>query len=194
MVQYVDGTPTVITTPPDAWPQLPSTLIPTTSTSDSWSLSFDSISDLYDLKARIKSPLADYYRDHIRSTLEQLTKVEGRKFGALIMEPTCLGAGGMVFVDPLFQACLVEVVRSSSDLFGGEAYKDNLEGAESQESGIKSKWRGLPVIYDEGESVLEQLGSVSLINTDLIPHLQCSLGYTDSDITLQPLFSVTTPI
>jgi dethiobiotin synthetase/adenosylmethionine--8-amino-7-oxononanoate aminotransferase len=30
--------------------------------------------------------------------LAQLIRVEGRKFGALIMEPIILGAGGMLFV------------------------------------------------------------------------------------------------
>ncbi len=70
--------------------------------------------------------------------------LRARSFGALVMEPICLGAGGMVFVDPLFQAVLVEVVRSSEDLFAPEGH-----------SGPRLKpgdWRGLPVIYDEGRS------------------------------------------
>jgi dethiobiotin synthetase/adenosylmethionine--8-amino-7-oxononanoate aminotransferase len=82
---------------------------------------------------------------------------EGRQFGALVMEPTCLGAGGMVFVDPLFQACLVEVCRASGDLFG----KEKWEGGTYEEelAGLKTRkgdgWRGLPVIYDEGETAVQ---------------------------------------
>ena len=92
--------------------------------------------------------MADYYRHHIRSTLERVIG-EGKKFGAMMIEPTCLGAGGMVFVDPLFQACMVEVVRSSSDLFGGKgSYEKDLAGLSSRDAG---EWQGLPVIYDEGE-------------------------------------------
>lgn len=71
----------------------------------------------------------------------------------MMMEPTCLGAGGMLFVDPLFQACLVEVVRSSGDLFGGEKY--NGKGYEKDLRDLPSRdsasWQGLPIIYDEGE-------------------------------------------
>ena len=109
---------------------------------------FDSLASIYDLSSRLSSPLADYYRQHIRSTLERLTN-EGRKFGAVMMEPTCLGAGGMMFVDPLFQACLVEVVRSSSDLLGGKGkYQEDLRGLPNRAAG---QWQGLPIIYDEGE-------------------------------------------
>jgi dethiobiotin synthetase/adenosylmethionine--8-amino-7-oxononanoate aminotransferase len=72
------------------------------------------------------------------------------------MEPVCLGAGGMVFVDPLFQACLVEVVRASGDLFGGDKwegqpYERELAALSSRE---KSEWQGLPIIYDEGRVLL----------------------------------------
>lgn len=71
------------------------------------------------------------------------------------MEPTCLGAGGMLFVDPLFQACLVEVVRSSADLFGGrtyagKGYKAELDELEKRDP---AEWQGLPIIYDEGKPV-----------------------------------------
>lgn len=69
-----------------------------------------------------------------------------------MMEPTCLGAGGMLFVDPLFQACLVEVVRCSGDLFGKAHYKG--EGYEAELAGLAKRnageWQGLPIIYDEG--------------------------------------------
>jgi dethiobiotin synthetase/adenosylmethionine--8-amino-7-oxononanoate aminotransferase len=159
-VQYIKGIPTISTTPPDGWPRLPLSLSSASDTEHGWSLPFQSIHDIYNLSSRLSSPLATYYRNHIRSTLERLTKEEGRQFGALIMEPTCLGAGGMLFVDPLFQACLIEVCRASGDLFGGERwagkrYEEELAALPNLDAG---EWRGLPVIYDEGTSLF-QLGN-----------------------------------
>ncbi|KAK8870003.1 dethiobiotin synthase [Kwoniella newhampshirensis] len=160
MVQFVDGKPTVLTTGPDEWATLPETLRDESeSTPDGWTLPFSSIKQIYDLSARTTTPLADYYRSHIRATLEAQVKA-GRQFGALVMEPTCLGAGGMVFVDPLFQACIIEVVRASGDLFGGKAwhgksYQAELEGLPGREA---AEWQGLPVIYDEVFSGLHRFG------------------------------------
>lgn len=72
-----------------------------------------------------------------------------------MMEPTCLGAGGMLFVDPLFQSCLIEVVRASADLFGGakwegEGYEERLSKMSERDA---AEWSGLPIIYDEGMSL-----------------------------------------
>jgi dethiobiotin synthetase/adenosylmethionine--8-amino-7-oxononanoate aminotransferase len=156
-VQFINGVPSVSTTPPDSWPSLPSLLSETsTSAEHGWTVPFASLEDIYDLSTRLSSSLATYYRAHIRSTLSRLTLEEGRQFGALVMEPTCLGAGGMVFVDPLFQACLVEVCRASGDLFGkerwaGGTYEEELAGLKSRKG---DDWRGLPVIYDEGETAV----------------------------------------
>lgn len=142
-VQFRDGKPVVFTTPPDDWAPVPESMSGAEKAEDGgWTVPFESVSDVYDLPARRSSPLAECYRSHIRKSLEHQVRVEGKKFGALVMEPICLGAGGMVFVDPLFQAVLVEVVRSSEDLFAPEGY---------QGTQLKSgDWRGLPVIYDEG--------------------------------------------
>lgn len=141
-----DGLPTVSSTGPDEWPSLSATEAPSSS---GWELAFPSLADIYDLPARKASRLADYYRAHIRSTLASLT-AQGRQFGALVIEPTCLGAGGMVFVDPLFQACLIDAVRASADLFSGgkddAAYEADLAAERDSD-----QWCGLPVIYDEGE-------------------------------------------
>ena len=150
MLQYIDGVPTVLSTPPDDWPQLPASLKSTKSEKDGWSLPFHSISTVYDVEARSASPLAEYYRHHIRSTFEKLA-AEGRKFGALVMEPVCLGAGGMVFVDPLFQKVLVEVVRDSADLFGTKAIEDGSSRESLAAASEVDGWSGLPVVYDEGE-------------------------------------------
>nr|XP_019042998.1 dethiobiotin synthase [Kwoniella bestiolae CBS 10118]OCF21928.1 dethiobiotin synthase [Kwoniella bestiolae CBS 10118] len=148
MVQYVEGRPTVLTTGPDEWAPLPETISDGKSTNDGWSLGFSDVQSIYSVESRLNTPLADYYRSHIRANLEKAVK-EGKKFGALIMEPTCLGAGGMIFVDPLFQTCLVEVVRAK-DL-------QEVRGGWRE----KRKWRGVPVIYDEVFSGLHRFGYLS---------------------------------
>jgi dethiobiotin synthetase/adenosylmethionine--8-amino-7-oxononanoate aminotransferase len=59
---------------------------------------------------RDSSDLASIYRKHI---VQQLNKAVdgGYRFGALVLEPVIMGAAGMLFVDPLFQRTLVNVVR-----------------------------------------------------------------------------------
>jgi dethiobiotin synthetase/adenosylmethionine--8-amino-7-oxononanoate aminotransferase len=114
-----------------------------------WTVEYGSLSEVYDVTSRLKSDLADYYRKHIRNSLEMVIKqvdpVTGqkRKFGALVLEPMCLGAGGMVFVDPLFQRVLMDVVRDSEDLFK----QGKIQGRIGEKD-----WRGLPVLFDEGQS------------------------------------------
>ncbi|KAK6902678.1 dethiobiotin synthase [Kwoniella mangroviensis CBS 8507] len=166
MVQYIDGRPSVLTTGPDEWSLLPEALSSEgKTTSEGWSLGFSDIQSIYSVESRLDSPLADYYREHIRKNLEKAVKVDGKKFGAMIMEPTCLGAGGMIFVDPLFQTCLVEVVRASSDLFGGKSWKGKkfTEDLKEVRGGWreKRKWRGVPIIYDEVFSGLHRFGYLS---------------------------------
>lgn len=56
--------------------------------------SFSSLDEVFALSGR-KSD-AERYETYIKSSLEALT-AEGKKFGALIMEPVILGAGGMLF-------------------------------------------------------------------------------------------------
>lgn len=147
-VQIQNGRPVVHTTPPDDWAPAPEAMANAEKPPEGgWKIGFDSVSDVYDLNGRLASPLADYYRSHIRKSLEHQVRVEGKKFGALVMEPTCLGAGGMVFVDPLFQAVLVEVVRSSEDLFAPQDHQRKELGP--------GDWSGLPVIYDEGKFALQ---------------------------------------
>ena len=156
-VQFLDGTPCVATSEPDQWPSLPPSLEPqATLSGHSWTLRYPSLRQIYDTESRLHSELADYYRTHIRLTIERLMRDEGRRFGALVLEPVCLGAGGMIFVDPLFQACMIQVVRASSDLFGITCHDDltKVDGASSSEGG---DWQGLPVIYDEGLCPLSDL-------------------------------------
>jgi dethiobiotin synthetase/adenosylmethionine--8-amino-7-oxononanoate aminotransferase len=50
------------------------------------------------------------YREFIIQKLKE--QIKTKNFGALVMEPLILGAGGMIFVDPLFQKELINVVRN----------------------------------------------------------------------------------
>ncbi|KAJ3323475.1 hypothetical protein HDV06_001752 [Boothiomyces sp. JEL0866] len=68
---------------------------------------YDDISTIFDLA---RSDLKEHYQMLIVERLKQATK-DGYVFGALVLEPAILGAGGMLFIDPLFQRTLVEVVR-----------------------------------------------------------------------------------
>ncbi|KAG9126465.1 hypothetical protein FRC07_003316 [Ceratobasidium sp. 392] len=108
-----------------------------------------SVSAAYDVASRLHTPLAKIYEEHIRSELERLA-TEGRAFGALMIEPLVLGAAGMVFVDPLFQRILVDVIRSSSELF-----------KTSTEKISPSDWTGLPIIFDEVFTGLHRLGPLT---------------------------------
>jgi len=64
------------------------------------------------------------------------------------MEPVVMGAGGMIFVDPVFQRCLVECARSHD---WGRKKRQYQTG----------EWKGLPVIFDEVYTGLWRLGRVS---------------------------------
>lgn len=56
---------------------------------------FEELDDVFDLGTRGHSPR---YEQYIERVLDSLVKEQGRKFGALVMEPVILGAGGMLFV------------------------------------------------------------------------------------------------
>ena len=90
------------------------------------------LSWIYNVSARLGTPLASAYRTHVNDTLERLAGGPGatRPLGALVLEPLVLGAGGMIFVDPLFQRVLIDVARA----------------------------RGLPVVFDEVFAGLWRLG------------------------------------
>ncbi|KAM5378666.1 hypothetical protein ACJZ2D_004465 [Fusarium nematophilum] len=103
-----------------------------------------SIADVFDLEARLKTDEYGRYQRYIEGVLEKL-QAAGRKFGALMMEPVVLGAGGMILVDPLFQRALIDVVRRSPHLFG-------------QGTTPAGSWSGLPVIFDEVFTGLYRLG------------------------------------
>ncbi|KAF4971544.1 hypothetical protein FZEAL_9828 [Fusarium zealandicum] len=117
----------------------------------------NSISDVFDLESRLNSDDHKRYERYIESVLERL-QAAGRKFGALMMEPVVLGAGGMIFVDPLFQRALVDVVRRSPHLFGQDGTPSD-----------PHSWAGLPVVFDEVFTGLYRLGrftSASFLGAD----------------------------
>jgi dethiobiotin synthetase/adenosylmethionine--8-amino-7-oxononanoate aminotransferase len=108
---------------------------------------FGSQNDIFDFSTRGRSAL---YEAYIEKTLDELVKKQGRKFGALVMEPVILGAGGMIFVDPLFQQSLVRIVRrydfSASTKPVSTSFDDELA------------WSGLPIVFDEVFTGLYRLG------------------------------------
>ena len=113
---------------------------------------FRTLSEVYDVSARLGSKLANTYARRIRGRLRALCVEEGRRFGALVLEPLLLGAGGMKFIDPLFQRVLIDVVRSSEDvLFPGLSPRTITPPSQ--------RWRGIPLIYDEVFTGLGRLGS-----------------------------------
>ncbi|KAI0671946.1 onanonoxo-7-onima-8-eninoihtemlysoneda [Trametes maxima] len=102
-----------------------------------------SLSWTYNIEERLRSPLAAVYRDYIERTLQKLKEGDGPRIAALILEPLVMGAGGMIFVDPLFQRVLIDVVRGSSL---------------SDSPRTPSEWSGIPVIFDEVFIGLYRLG------------------------------------
>lgn len=115
---------------------------------------FKSLNDVFDLKSRRNDH--SMYMEYFEKQFAVL-EAEGKKFGALIMEPVLLGAGGMLFADPLFQHCLVQAVRKYED----RQTADHLE------------WRGMPVVFDEVFTGLYRLGRFSAATfLDVKPDIQ----------------------
>ena len=115
---------------------------------------FRTLSEVYDVSARLGGELANIYATRIRDKLWTLCVEEGRRYGALVLEPLLLGAGGMKFIDPLFQRVLIDVVRSSEEiLFPG------LSPRVITAPSLQERWRGLPLVYDEVFTGLGRLGS-----------------------------------
>ncbi|KAK7697920.1 hypothetical protein SLS57_012536 [Botryosphaeria dothidea] len=113
---------------------------------------FVSLHDVFDVHARDASETGRAYEAYITRTLEDLQK-QGKKFGALLIEPVVLGAGGMLLADPLFQRTLVNVVRASPHLFATSSSPPSPEG--------DLDWSGLPVAFDEVFTGLYRLGRFS---------------------------------
>ena len=110
------------------------------------SLTFDSpevemgLGQVYAVEERLQSDLAKFYAQYIRSQISSLKARGDIELAALVLEPVVMGAGGMLFVDPLFQRILVDVVRGPDPR---PTHQD---------------WSGLPVIFDEVFVGLYRLG------------------------------------
>ncbi|EPE04434.1 onanonoxo-7-onima-8-eninoihtemlysoneda [Ophiostoma piceae UAMH 11346] len=111
---------------------------------------FTSLDEVFDVEARDSSAAAATYKKHILSILDRLVREEGKSFGALIMEPVMLGAGGMLLVDPLFQRTLISTIRASHSLFSPTPSPEDA-----------NTWIGLPVVFDEVFTGLNRLGPFS---------------------------------
>ena len=95
-----------------------------------WIGTRDSLSAAYGVDKRLDTALARVYKEFIERSLDNIRT----EIAALVLEPLVMGAGGMVFVDPLFQRVLIDVVRSRPP-----PAKPSAEG----------RWSGIPVIFDE---------------------------------------------
>ena len=100
-----------------------------------------SLSWIYDVEDRLHTPLARAYALYVRRALDKIEE-RGQKLGALVIEPLLMGAGGMIFVDPLFQRVMVDTVRG-------------------RRSGESTEWSGMPVIFDEVFVGLNRIGMES---------------------------------
>jgi dethiobiotin synthetase/adenosylmethionine--8-amino-7-oxononanoate aminotransferase len=101
------------------------------------SVSYESMGSLFDPERLENDELKDVYHRFIRQSLEKLSS-QGRKFGAVLMEPVLMGSGGMVVSD---------VVRK--------------EGAELLGNGTRGQageWQGLPIVIDEVFAGMYRLG------------------------------------
>jgi dethiobiotin synthetase/adenosylmethionine--8-amino-7-oxononanoate aminotransferase len=58
---------------------------------------FASLAEIFDIQARLGSSTGRKYSQYIEATLDRLVNKDGKTFGALVMEPVILGAGGMLF-------------------------------------------------------------------------------------------------
>ncbi|KAH0565441.1 hypothetical protein GP486_001158 [Trichoglossum hirsutum] len=132
---------------------------------------FASLREVFDIESRKKGNNDAYYRKYITNTLVKLIKDEGRRFGALVIEPVVLGAGGMMLVDPLFQHTLVQVIRSAHCLFSPSPLP----------SLPPHTWTGLPIVADEVFTGLYRLGrptssSFLAIHPDISVHAKLLTG------------------
>ena len=120
----------------------------TRSTSEDRKVTYGSFEEVYEVDKRVENdPLVEVYRKTISEGIKEYQRAGGVKLGALIIEPIVMGAGGMIFVDPLFQRVLLDVVRTDRELF-----------PEEKGGGEVGAWSGLPVIFDEVFVGLRRLG------------------------------------
>jgi bifunctional dethiobiotin synthetase / adenosylmethionine---8-amino-7-oxononanoate aminotransferase len=112
---------------------------------------FKSLSGLFDFASRESH--GNFYRAFITKALKSLCHDQGRRFGALVMEPIIMGAGGMIFVDPLFQHTLITTIRENPALLSPTYTQPATREA--------TDWVGIPVVADEVFTGLYRLGRPS---------------------------------
>lgn len=124
---------------------------------------FDSLDEILNFDKRREQ--AQAYREYIHSVLKERVDKQGISFGALIIEPMLLGAGGMNFADPLYQKCLVDVAREFSHpkswLPTINSSSDSSTTTVTTTSSDPNTWTGMPVIFDEVFTGLYRLGRFS---------------------------------
>ncbi|ETV85711.1 dethiobiotin synthase, variant [Aphanomyces astaci] len=110
-----------------------------------FALHLESLDDLFDPTSRDATAAAAAYEAYVTDLLDHHVPPHA-VVGALVLEPVLIGAGGMLFVDPLFQRTMVLICRR----------------------------RGIPVVFDEVFSGLWRLGAPS--GRDLLhvhPDISC---------------------
>jgi dethiobiotin synthetase/adenosylmethionine--8-amino-7-oxononanoate aminotransferase len=122
------------------------------------------LAQVYDVRKRVGTRLAKVYKGYIESVLDKLD-ASGVKLAALVLEPLVMGAGGMIFADPLFQRVLIDVVRSR----------------DTSNDRSDTTWSGVPVIFDEVFVGLYRLGHLSTksvlgTNPDISVHAKLLTG------------------
>lgn len=138
---------------------------------DGRSTTFASLQQVYDVDKRVEEDeLAQVYREDIETGIrERYARGDGIRFGALILEPVCMGAGGMLFVDPLYQRVLIDVVRTNRELFPSAP-------ATTEAANSSTVWTGLPVIFDEVFVGLRRLGrttAATFLGNGTRPDIAC---------------------
>ncbi|KAK4497392.1 hypothetical protein PRZ48_011843 [Zasmidium cellare] len=116
---------------------------------------FHSLSDLFDFHQRHRDWEA--YKRYLRETISDAVKENPNiRLGSLILEPILLGAGGMLFADPLYQRALVEVAR---EFYAEET--TTTTPATTTTNGTAGDWTSIPIIFDEVFTGLYRLGRFS---------------------------------
>lgn len=135
---------------------------------------FPTLDAIFDFESRRDD--VDFYKQYVTQTIRHLTHEQKRKFGALILEPLIMGAGGMIFVDPLFQRTLVKTLREDPSIINPDL------PPHSPGSPDPTDWSGIPLVGDEVFTGLYRLGrpssssfwnlsSTSSIDADISPDI-----------------------
>ncbi|KAM0750577.1 PLP-dependent transferase [Meredithblackwellia eburnea MCA 4105] len=140
---------------------------------------FNDLTEVYDVDGRIErgDGLIKVYRDRIQREVQRQVD-EGVQFGTLILEPVVMGAGGMIFVDPLFQRVLIDEVRTNRHLFPSSSSRSPVVPSPTSSSTTphNPNWQGLPIIFDEVFVGLYRLGrptSSTFLGKHTKPDIAC---------------------